>query len=136
MSSEHRHTEEERQHRHTEEERHITAFRSTPLFGGALIADLPSTFADVRYVAQRVSIMFWLIKTSTIRQVPDSQEVYLDKDGFTSIIFDITERVGPPGSTDATDGAALTIHLEEIVDSDTDTLKVWSTTPTQFSRLP
>ena len=26
----------------------MTTFRSTPLFGGALIADLPSTFADVR----------------------------------------------------------------------------------------
>jgi hypothetical protein len=73
---------------------------------------------------------------STIRQVPDNQEVYLDKDGFTSIIFDITERVGPPGSTDATDGAALTIHLEEIVDSDVDTLQVWSTTRTEFTKLP
>ncbi len=77
-----------------------------------------------------------LISDSTIRQVPDSQEVYLDKDGFTSIIFDITDRVGPPGSSDATDGAALTIHLEEIVDSETDTLKVWSTTRTKFSKLP
>jgi hypothetical protein len=124
------------EHRHAEEERQVAAFRSTPLFGGALIADLPSTFADVRYAAQCGPIIFWLMRTSTIRQVPDSQEVYLDKEGFTSIIFDITERVGPPGSTDATDGAALTIHLEEIVDSDTDTLKVWSTTRTQFSKLP
>jgi len=98
----------------------MTTFHSTPLFGGALIVDLPATFADV----------------STIRQVPDNQEVYLDKDGFTSIIFDITERVGPPGSSDATDGAALTIHLEEIVDSDVESLKVWSTTRTQFSKLP
>ncbi|KAI9743302.1 MAG: hypothetical protein M1818_003148 [Claussenomyces sp. TS43310] len=95
-------------------------FRSTPLFGGALITDLPSSFADV----------------STIRQVPDNQEVYLDKDGFTSIIFDITERVGGPGSNDATDGQALTVHLEEIVDSDSDTLKVWSTTRTRFSKIP
>lgn len=28
----------------------MATFRSTPLFGGALIVDLPSTFADVRYV--------------------------------------------------------------------------------------
>lgn len=124
------------EHRQPEEEKHTTAFSSTPLFGGAFTVDLPSTFGDVRYAAQRVSIIFWLIRISTIRQVPDSQEVYLDKEGFTSIIFDITERVGPPGSTDATDGRALTIHLEEIVDSDTDTLKVWSTTHTQFSKLP
>jgi len=98
----------------------MSTYRSTPLFGGALIADLPSTFADV----------------STIRQVPDNQEVYLDKDGFTSIIFDITERVGLPGSGAATDGAAMTTHLEDIVDSDTDTVKVWSTSDTRFSKLP
>lgn len=98
----------------------MSTYRSTPLFGGALIADLPSTFADV----------------STIRQVPDNQEVYLDKDGFTSIIFDITERVGLPGSGAATDGAAMTTHLEDIVDSDIDTVKVWSTSDTRFSKLP
>jgi len=98
----------------------MVTYRSTPLFGGALIVDLPSTFADV----------------STIRQVPDHQEVYLDKDGFTSIIFDITERVGQPGSGPAIDGAALTTHLEDIVDSDHDTVKVWSTSGTKFSKLP
>ena len=75
-------------------------------------------------------------KLSTIRQVPDHQEVYLDKDGFTSIIFDITDRVGLPGSGPATDGAALTTHLEDIIDSDTDTVKVWSTSNTAFSKLP
>jgi hypothetical protein len=73
---------------------------------------------------------------STIRQVPDHQEVYLDKDGFTSIIFDITERVGKPGSGPATDGAAMTTHLEDIVDSDIDTVKVWSTSDTRYSKLP
>ncbi|KAG9229847.1 hypothetical protein BJ875DRAFT_507684 [Amylocarpus encephaloides] len=98
----------------------MASFRSTPLFGGALIVDLPANFADV----------------STIRQVPDHQEVYLDKDGFTSIIFDITERVGPAGSGPAIDGAALTAHLEDIVDSDIDTVKVWNTSNTQFSKLP
>jgi len=98
----------------------MSSYQSTPLFGGALIVDLPSTFADV----------------STIRQVPDHQEVYLDKDGFTSIIFDITERIGLPGSGAATDGAAMTTHLEDIVDSDIDTVKVWSTTDTIFSKLP
>lgn len=73
---------------------------------------------------------------STFRQVPDHQEVYLDKDGFTSIIFDITERVGLPGSGPATDGAALTTHLEDLVDSDHDTVKVWSTSSTAYSKLP
>ncbi|RDL30449.1 Ran-interacting Mog1 protein [Venustampulla echinocandica] len=93
---------------------------STPLFGGALITDLPSNFADV----------------SKFRQVPDHQEVFLDKDGFTSIIFDITERVGLPGSGPAIDGAALTTHLEDIVDSEVDTVQVWNTSNTEFSKLP
>ncbi|KAI1136332.1 Mog1p/PsbP-like protein [Hypoxylon sp. FL0543] len=97
----------------------MTTYKSTPLYGGALIADLPSNFADV----------------SAIRQVPDNEEVYIDKDGFTSIIFDITERVGGPGSGPEIDGRALTTHLEEVVGDDLDRVKVWNTTPTVFSRL-
>lgn len=74
-----------------------TAFKQVDLFGGAIVASIPSTFEDV----------------SDIRQVPDNQEVYLDKDGFSStvpsiypnfvmmvvdsifagIVFDILERV-------------------------------------------
>jgi hypothetical protein len=114
----------------------MTTFRSTPLFGGALIVDLPSTFADVRYISPSPLSNNLTNKPSTIRQVPDHQEVYLDKDGFTSIIFDITERVGVAGSGPAVDGAALTTHLEDIVDSDIDTVKVWNTSNTQFSKLP
>jgi len=67
--------------------------------------------------------------------VPDNQEVWIDKDGFTSIIFDITERVGPAGGGLETDGRALTTHLEELVGDDADTVKVWNTTETQFSHL-
>lgn len=94
-------------------------YKRTPLFGGALEAELPDNFADV----------------SKLRQVPDNQEVFIDKDGFTSIIFDITERVGGPGSSDEIDGKALTIHLEELVGTDADTVKVWNSTETQFSKL-
>ncbi|KAI0836804.1 Mog1p/PsbP-like protein [Hypoxylon sp. FL0890] len=97
----------------------MTTYKSTPLYGGALIADLPSNFADV----------------SEIRQVPDNEEVYIDKNGFTSIIFDITERVGGPGSSPEIDGRALTTHLEELVAEDLDRVTVWNTTPTLFSRL-
>ncbi|RYP10348.1 hypothetical protein DL764_000682 [Monosporascus ibericus] len=97
----------------------MATFKTTPLFGGALVCDLPSNFADV----------------STLRQVPDNQEVYIDKDGFTSIIFDITERVGGPGSGPEIDGRALTTHLEELVGDDIETVRVWNTTPTLFSRL-
>jgi len=94
-------------------------YRSTPLFGGALVCDLPDRFADV----------------SKLREVPDNQEVWIDKDGFTSIIFDITERVGPAGSGLESDGRALTVHLEDLVGSDIDTVKVWNTTETQFTNL-
>lgn len=92
----------------------------TPLFGGALECELPTKFADV----------------SNLRKVPDNQEVWIDKDGFTSIIFDITERVGPDKASLEDDGRAMTTHLEELVGSDADTVKVWNTTETEFSRLP
>jgi hypothetical protein len=72
---------------------------------------------------------------SQLRQVPDNQEVYIDKDGFTSIIIEITERVGPAGTGPEIDGRALTTHLEEVVGSDVDTVKVWNTTETEFSNL-
>lgn len=97
----------------------MAGYKSTPLFGGALVCDLPEKFADV----------------STLRQVPDNQEVYIDKDGFTSIIFDITERVGPSGGGLEEDGRALTTHLEELVGDDVNTVKVWNTVETQFSKL-
>lgn len=72
---------------------------------------------------------------SQLRQVPDNQEVYIDKDGFTSIIVEIDERVGESGSSAEIDGTALTTHLREIVGDDIEGLKVWNTTPTQFSKL-
>ncbi|KAI3325353.1 Mog1p/PsbP-like protein [Xylariaceae sp. AK1471] len=97
----------------------MATYRSTPLFGGALVCDLPTKFADV----------------SRLRQVPDNQEVYIDKDGFTSIIIEINERVGSEGSSAEIDGRALTTHLEEVVGEDAAGLQVWNTTPTQFSKL-
>ncbi|KAL2171430.1 hypothetical protein VTG60DRAFT_2837 [Thermothelomyces hinnuleus] len=95
------------------------SFERVPLFGGALECELPANFADI----------------SKIRQVPDNQEVYIDKDGFTSIIFDITQRVEAPGTGLERDGRALTIHLEDLVGEDVDTVKVWNTTETQFTHL-
>jgi hypothetical protein len=68
--------------------------------------------------------------------VPNNQEVYIDKDGFTSIIFDITERVEEKGTGIERDGQAMTTHLEELVGSDLETVKVWNTTETEFSKLP
>ena len=98
----------------------MSSRKLTPLFGGALVAEIPDNFADV----------------SKIRQVPDNQEVYIDKDGFTSIIFEICERVGASGSSAEIDGKAMTTHLEELVGDDVDTIKVWNTSDTEFSKLP
>ncbi|KAK3677210.1 hypothetical protein LTR78_002748 [Recurvomyces mirabilis] len=78
-------------------------YKPAPLFGGAITCLLPSTFADV----------------SDIRQVPDNQEVWLDTDGFTSIVLDILERVYAKSDADA-----LRVHLEHIVDEDKDKMKI------------
>lgn len=74
-------------------------------------------------------------RCSKLREVPDNQEVWIDKDGFTSIIFDITERVGEPGSSPEIDGRAITEHLEDLVGTDIDTVKIWNTAETEFTRL-
>ena len=58
---------------------------------------------------------------SNLRQVPDSQEVYLDKDGFTSLSFDINERV----SHLSTDKEAVEYHFADVV-AEEDTPKIWS----------
>ena len=73
--------------------------------------------------------------SSRLRQVPDNQEVWIEKDGFTSIIFDIVERVGGPGSGPEIDGRAITTHLEDMVGSDITTVKIWNTAETEFTRL-
>jgi len=93
----------------------MTTFNNVDLFGGAMVAELPSGFADV----------------SNIRQVPDNQEVYLDKDGFTSIMFDITERLDDAG----TDDEALKAHFQDIIES-SDGVKVWSSDVTKLINLP
>lgn len=67
---------------------------------------------------------------SEIRQVPDNQEVYLDTDGFSSIVVDILERV------DKTDIEALKYHLQDIVEEDAGETKVWTTGDAHFSKLP
>ncbi|KAM0797265.1 hypothetical protein BDR22DRAFT_892372 [Usnea florida] len=83
-----------------------TSFQPIELFGGAITASIPQNFTDV----------------SNLRQVPDSQEVYLDKDGFTSLSFDINERV----SHLSTDKEAVEYHFADIV-AEEDTPKIWST---------
>jgi Ran-interacting Mog1 protein len=70
-----------------------TTYRPTPLFGGALHAQIPSSFIDV----------------SALRQVPDHQEVFVQHDGFASIMFDVLERVDA-----ASDEDAVKFHFDDL----------------------
>lgn len=74
-----------------------------------------------------------MIHNSDIRQIPDTQEVYLDKEGYTSILFDILERVADPPS----DLGALEFHLSDIVDGDTGDVRIIEAgQQTVLARLP
>ncbi|TKA74943.1 hypothetical protein B0A55_04946 [Friedmanniomyces simplex] len=84
------------------------------LYGGAITCLLPSTFTDV----------------SDLRQVPDNQEVYLDKDGFTSIVVEILERV-ERGS----DREALEWHLKDLVEEDAGESKVWGMSEARMGKM-
>ncbi|KAI4097186.1 MAG: hypothetical protein LQ344_000596 [Seirophora lacunosa] len=81
-------------------------FKPVELFGGAIVAHIPNSYADV----------------SNIREVPDHQEIYLDASGFSSVIIELAERVTQP----PTDEEALKFHFEDIVD-DHDTSRIWRT---------
>ncbi|EME39846.1 hypothetical protein DOTSEDRAFT_74672 [Dothistroma septosporum NZE10] len=85
------------------------------LFGGAIVAEIPSTFQDV----------------STIRQVPDNQEVYLDSEGFTSITFDILERVERESDVEA-----LKFHLADVVDEDAGQTRLYSSGTAVLASMP
>ncbi|KAK8175181.1 ran-interacting Mog1 protein [Phyllosticta citrichinensis] len=85
----------------------MSSFVPTELYGGAITVELPAAFADV----------------STIRQVPDNQEVYLERDGFTSVIFDIMERVEQ--SQAANDEEALKFHYSDMVGDSNDATHFW-----------
>ncbi|KAF2738328.1 Mog1p/PsbP-like protein [Polyplosphaeria fusca] len=79
------------------------SFNSTPLFGGAITVSLPANFGDA----------------SQIRQIPDHQEVFLDADGFTSIVFEILEWVDKPS-----DEQALQYHFQDLIEDTGDSTNV------------
>ncbi|KAK5721533.1 hypothetical protein LTR15_006122 [Elasticomyces elasticus] len=84
------------------------------LYGGAITCLLPSNFADV----------------SDLRQVPDHQEVYLDKDGYTSIVVDILERVEKEN-----DQEALKYHLKDLVQEDEGEVTTWNISEVKMGKL-
>ena len=115
----------------------MTQFTPKDLFGGAIKASLPSTYQDVSYVSRPLLYFCRLTRRnladehlSEIRQVPDNQEVYLDANGFSSIVVDILERVEA-----ATDDAAVDFHVKDVVGEELD-VKVWRRENVQFAKLP
>ncbi|KAK3628789.1 hypothetical protein LTR56_018408 [Elasticomyces elasticus] len=87
---------------------------ATSLYGGAITCLLPSNFADV----------------SDLRQVPDHQEVYLDKDGYTSVVVDILERVEKEN-----DQEALNYHLKDLVQEDEGEVTTWDISEVKMAKL-
>jgi len=79
------------------------------LYGGAITTRVPSNFFD----------------SSEIRQVPDNQEVFLDRQSDDSIVFDILERV--EGGAISTDVDALKYHAEDIIEAENPTTSSFST---------
>ncbi|TNY17873.1 hypothetical protein DMC30DRAFT_428852 [Rhodotorula diobovata] len=63
---------------------------SRPLYGGAITASLPPSFLDA----------------SDLRQVPDTQEVFLAPDSDLSLIVEVLELVKDDGSADDLEKAA------------------------------
>ncbi|KAI0049663.1 Mog1p/PsbP-like protein [Auriscalpium vulgare] len=91
----------------------MSNYAQRDLFGGAIVALLPSK----------------LIDASDIRQVPDTQEVLLFPDSDISIILEILQRVDHPDHADAArfhfeslahdnDALSSTVHQVNIVPND------------------
>jgi hypothetical protein len=106
------------------------SFTNTPLFGGAITVDLPSNFADTRS-AQSTPVTTTLhtnCSNSTIREIPDHQEVYLDRDGYSSIVLEILEYVSKPSDTEA-----LAYHFDDLVDGTGDSTTILSQSSVTFA---
>ncbi|KAI4959321.1 hypothetical protein J4E86_003043 [Alternaria arbusti] len=91
------------------------AFTNTPLYGGAITLDLPSNFADA----------------SQIRQIPDHQEVYLDNNGYSSIVIEILEYVEKNS-----DEEALQYHFGDLVEGTGDQSTIISQERAVMKSLP
>jgi flavin-dependent dehydrogenase len=71
---------------------------------------------------------------SNFRQIPDNQEVYLDADGFSSVVVEILERVEKP------DAEALEYHFKDLITDDEDDAaektRVWGSGSAVGGKLP
>jgi hypothetical protein len=83
------------------------------LFGGAITAELPTGCIDASYVSivSTPSHSAHFFGTSDLRQVPDTQEVFLYPDSEISIIIEVLERVEPADNYDAAKFASFSLVL-------------------------
>jgi len=95
----------------------------TELFGGAITADYPEGYIDASYVIHRSPVTLTSARPSLIRQVPDTQEVYLSSDSNDSIVLETLSRVSVDDSSDAAkfhfdsiahDNEALSSSVEDV----------------------
>ncbi|KAF2466798.1 Mog1p/PsbP-like protein [Lindgomyces ingoldianus] len=91
------------------------SFKSPELYGGAITVELPAGFVDA----------------SGIRQIPDHQEVYLDSNSYSSIVFDILERVEKPD-----DEAALQYHFADLIEGTGDETNVLGQGKATMLKMP
>jgi hypothetical protein len=118
------------------------SFTNTPLFGGAITVDIPSNFADTRSVSQSALLIptphaptspfetTQLTPHSQIREVPDHQEVYLDADGYSSLVIEILERVHKPSNAEA-----LQYHFADLIDGTGDSTTILAQEDVVFKHL-
>jgi hypothetical protein len=110
------------------------SFTEIPLYGGAMTVDLPSQFADTRSVLKfhpSVSRHAPLTTNSQIREVPDHQEVYIDTDGYSSVVVEILEYVDKPS-----DEEALQYHFADLVDGTGDSTNMLDQGTAVMSKVP
>ncbi|KAJ2896590.1 Ran-interacting Mog1 protein [Zalerion maritima] len=114
----------------------VDVYETRRLFGGDVVCQMPRNFIDVSSQYLKYNKNPFVGRNSQIRQIPENQECFIERDGFTSIIFDILERVGKPGSGAEIDGVALTEHIQDIVgEEESQNLRLWNTTETKITRL-
>ncbi|KAK6357132.1 multicopy suppressor of ts gsp1 [Orbilia javanica] len=89
------------------------SFTEKELFGGAITANVPSTWTDL----------------SNIRQVPDNQECFIDMTGLATLIFELNERVEKEN-----DEEAVKFHLSDIFEESP--YKIWKSSRLEAGDAP
>lgn len=72
-----------------------------------------------------------LTATSQIREVPDHQEVFLDTNGYSGVIFEILQYVEKP-----TDDEALQYHFTDLVEGTGDSTNILEQGSAVMTKIP